>query len=282
MCGCFLWRNAITPSGFAASAIVSEDCIRNDTLHQGMILDLSTKFEMSSESLEKLTKTNVAYPSTIEGLIERMRAIRELSVFFFNEMSHASQGLTSLTLKLMDNKPLLRARSMVDEEFISKVLCCVDDRLYQWLKQCARSTYAKQTTTELTNFGDIFLKILTNEFHYALPLSVKKLKKQDGNRGRTGSPPPKKPKPTPTGGSDRVNNTSLLDAWKVRPNEKWETVFRHKSINGPLLSTGCHPCLKYQCKGWCFKDCANRASHTQLKNEDKTKTDTFIKSLRGE
>ena len=215
MCGCFLWRNSITPSGFAASAIVSEDCIRNDTLHQGMILDLSTKFEMSSESLEKLTKTNVAYPSTIEGLIERMRAIRELSVFFFNEMSHASQGLTSLTLKLMDNKPLLRARSMVDEEFISKVLCCVDDRLYQWLKQCARSTYAKQTTTELTNFGDIFLKILTNEFHYALPLSVKKLKKQDGNRGRTGSPPPKKPKQTPTGGSDRVNNTSLLDAWKV-------------------------------------------------------------------
>ena len=122
VCGCLLWQNAITPSGFTASAIVSEDCIRNDTLHQGMVLDLSTKFEMSSESLEKLTKTNVAYPSTIEGLIERLRAIRELAVFFFNEMSHASQGLTSLTLKLMDNKSLLRAQSMVDDEFISKVL----------------------------------------------------------------------------------------------------------------------------------------------------------------
>jgi hypothetical protein len=107
MCGCFLWKNAVTPSGFAASAITSEDCIRNDTLHEGMVLDLSTKFEMSSESLDKLTKTNVAYPSTIEGLIERLRAIRELSIFFFNEMSHASQGLTSLTLKFMDNKPLL-------------------------------------------------------------------------------------------------------------------------------------------------------------------------------
>jgi hypothetical protein len=78
MCGCFLWRNAITSSGFAASAIISEDCIRNDTLHpQGMVLDLSTKFEMSSKSLEKLTKTNVAYLSTIKGLIVHLRAIRE-------------------------------------------------------------------------------------------------------------------------------------------------------------------------------------------------------------
>ena len=282
MCGCFLWRNAITPSGFAASAIISEDCLRSDTLHQGMVLDLSTKFEMSSVSLDKLTKTNVAYPSTIEGLIERLRAITELSIFFFNELSHASQGLTSLTLKLMDNKPLLRARAMVDDQFIAKVLCCVDDRLYQWLKQCARSTYAKQTTPELTNFGNIFMKILTNEFHYVLPTSVKKLIQPDtGKQGRPNSPPAKKTKPNTTT-SDRVNNPNILDAWKIRSNEKWETVFRHKSINGPVLSTGCHPCLKYQCKGWCFKDCANRASHTQLKNEDKSKTDSFIKSLRGE
>ena len=121
-----------------------------------------------------------------------------------------------------------------------------------------------------------------NEFHYALPISVKKLKQSENDKGRkSGSPPPKKPRPTPTS-ADRIINNNILDSWKIRSNEKWETVFRHKSINGPLLSTGCHPCLKYQCKGWCFKDCANRASHVQLKNEDKKKTDIFIKSLRGE
>jgi hypothetical protein len=280
MCGCFLWRNAVTPSGFAASAITSEDSLRNDTLHEGMVLDLSTKFEMSTDSLEKLTKTNVAYPSTIEGLIERLRAIRELSIFFFNEMSHASQGLTSLTLKFMDNKPLLRARAMVDDEFISKVICCVDDRLYQWLKQCARSTYSAQTTTELTNFGDIFFKILTNEFHYCLPNCVKKFKKPELDKTRKpGSPSLKKTRPN---SAERIQNTAMNEDWKVRPNEKWETVFRHKSIQGPLLSVGCHPCLKFQCKGWCFKDCANKASHIKLKGDDKIKTDTFIKSLRGE
>jgi hypothetical protein len=278
MCGCFLWRNAITPSGFAASAIVSEDTIRNDTLHQGMVLDLSTKFEMSADSIDRLTKTNVVYPTTIEGLIERLKAIRELSIFFFNEMSYASQGLINLTLHFMDNKPLLRARAMVDDEFISKVLCCVDDRLYQWLKQCSRATFTRQTTIALTNFGDIFLKILTNEFHYNLPLSVKKINKQTQDDWNTKEGPQKKPKPS----TERVINPSIVSEWKLRQNEQWETVFRHKSVNGPLLSMGCHPCLKYQCKGWCFKDCANKASHTQLKNGDKEKTSKFIKSLRGE
>ena len=83
---------------------------------------------------------------------------------------------------------------MVDDEFISKVVCCVDDRLYQWLKQSARATYTTQTTTALTNFGDIFLKILTNEFHYTLPKSVKKLTKPESDPWDTTGGPQKRPK----------------------------------------------------------------------------------------
>ena len=272
MCGCFLWRNALTPSGLAASVIVSQDNLRNDTLHEGMVLELSTKFEMSTASLDKLTKTTIRYPATIEGLIERLRALKTLSCFFFNELSHAAQGLTSLTLKCMDNKALLRARSMVDEEFISKVICCVDDRLYQWLKECSRANYAKDTTIALTNFGEIFQDIQMNRFHYKLPVSVKKL-----------SPIQKDPKPLKKlRETKRHINRAPEKDWKLRQNEQWESVFRHKSIDGPLLSMGCRPCLKYQCKGSCFDDCTNKDSHVNLINDDKTKTEKFIKQLRGE
>ena len=278
MCGCFLWRDAITPSGFASSAIMSEDSIRTDTLHQGMVLDLSTKFEMSKDSLEKLTKTNIAYPTTIEGLIKRLKALKELSIFFLTEYSYASQGLTLIVLKFMDNKPLLRARALVDDEFIPKVLCCIDDRVYQWFKQCAIATYVGQTTAELMNFGDVFLKILTNEFHYNLPANVKKLKRPNHTPSDNLDLPQKRAKQT----SERIVNPSCNESWKIRQNEQWETVFRHKSVDGPLLSMNCHPCLKYHCKGWCFSDCKNKASHINLKNEDKAKTSAFIKSLRGE
>ena len=174
----------------------------------------------------------------------------------------------------MDNKPLLRARAMVDDQFIAKVICCVDDRLYQWLKQCARATYARETTTALTNFGDIFLILLTNEFMYSLPTSVKTLKiREEDTNGQLRTKISKN--------ADGVVNDEMNNDWKLRPNEQWETVFRHKSVNGPKLSVNCLPYLKYHCKGWCFKDCKNKASHKKFLNDDKSKTNDFIKSLRG-
>ena len=87
-----------------------------------MVLDLSTKFEILAYSLDRLIKSSVAYPSTIEGLDERIKALKELSIFFFNELSHTSQGLTNITLKLTDNKPLLRVRVIVDDQLIAKVI----------------------------------------------------------------------------------------------------------------------------------------------------------------
>ena len=61
--GSFLWSNSVTPSGLASSIITSEDFMRSDTLHEGLVLDYSTKFEIKSSSLEKLTKTQVRFPT---------------------------------------------------------------------------------------------------------------------------------------------------------------------------------------------------------------------------
>jgi len=57
MVGSFLWRNPVSPSGFASSVLTSEGMFRSDILHEGMVLELSTKFDISSESMKKLTKT---------------------------------------------------------------------------------------------------------------------------------------------------------------------------------------------------------------------------------
>ena len=67
--GSFLWMNSVTPSGLASSVITSEDMVRTDTLYEGLVLDLSTKFEMQPAALEKLTKTQVKFPADVEGLI---------------------------------------------------------------------------------------------------------------------------------------------------------------------------------------------------------------------
>jgi len=49
--GCFLWMNAFTPSGLAGSVMTTENVIRSDSLHNALVLEYSTKFEMSYSSL---------------------------------------------------------------------------------------------------------------------------------------------------------------------------------------------------------------------------------------
>ena len=76
--GSMLWVNTVTPSGLACCVISNEDIMRNDSLHEGLVLDYATKFEVSEKSLEKLTKTQVRFPSDIEEAIERFRALHAL------------------------------------------------------------------------------------------------------------------------------------------------------------------------------------------------------------
>ena len=67
--GSFVWSTSLTPSGLVSSVITSSDIIQSDTLQEGIISDYSTKHEMSNKSLEKLTKTQILFPTNIEDLM---------------------------------------------------------------------------------------------------------------------------------------------------------------------------------------------------------------------
>lgn len=273
--GGFLWSNPLTPSGFAASNIISEGIFRTDTLYEGMVLDYSTKHDMTAASLAKLTKTQVMFPNNIETTIERIQAIKTLSIYFFGLRSFLSQGLTQLINKCLDNKQLLRTKLYMDDQFIAKLIYAIDDRIYQWLKQCSTADAVTDTDLELVDFSSLFRDILLSRFDIKLPPNISKVKnpKQDDKDSTI-----KKPKANPV----MVRNGSIVREWKLRNDEKWDTVFRSKSHTGPMLSIGSKPCLKYQVKGFCFDDCTLLPSHTKLNEADAKLTSDFIKELRGE
>ena len=125
--GSFLWKDNVSPSGFASAVISSESFIRSDTLYEGMILDYATKFDMSETSLTKLTKTQVLFPKDIEELVHRMRGFHVLACFFFKKSAFVSQGLKKIVNFCMDNRALLRTRIFMDEKFIAKFVCAVDE-----------------------------------------------------------------------------------------------------------------------------------------------------------
>ena len=48
-----------------------------------MVLDVSTRFEVSDEYISKLTETTIVFPESCEDMIERFKGIKVLANLFF-------------------------------------------------------------------------------------------------------------------------------------------------------------------------------------------------------
>ena len=278
-CGAFKWSNLATPSGFAASVLETESYLRNDVLREAMILEASTKFEISTEYIEKLTKTSVQYPTTAEDLIERFKAMRELASFFFPAESYLAQFYIRITNWNMRYRKILDLRVAMDAKFIAKFLVATDNRVNMYFEECMRAEVPSDVSPRWLNADSICESIEMNEFYYTLPASVKSIATpDDGSKKRKSDE--EKEKGTKT--SVRVVNQNQVNAWKLKDGEEYTTVFRHKVRGGPKLSMGCYGCHKFHNKGWCFTDCDNVASHIELVGDDFKKFDDRVKALRGE
>ena len=135
------------------------------------------------------------------------------------------------------------------------------------------------TDLSLIEFSSLLADVQFNKFSYFLPPSIGVVTEDKSPEEVKGLENPLKKKKE---AASYEKNENVVKDWKLRNNETWGTVFRHKASEGPVLSLGCKPCLKFHVKGGCFSDCKLRKSHCQLVDEDKSKMESFIKSLRGE
>ena len=134
-----------------------------------------------------------------------------------------------------------------------------------------------ETSVELTNLSQIFTNVQMNRFHYNLPQKIRRLKRNNDIKN-TNDRKMKRVKQ-----ENLVNtNPNPVREWKLRANEQWATMFCNKTREGPMLSMGCQPCLKYHCKGTCFNDCRFQAAHVAFSGNDKALTTQLIKELQGE
>lgn len=189
--GCLLWSNSITPSGFASCVISARDILGSNTLQEGVILETQTKYDINKASLDKLTKTQILFPSAITDMIERFRALQALSELFFSELSFPAQGLKRLVLSLQSQKTRLKSLLSYDSTLIAKIMYAVDDRMNRWLEQCTSAENVTLTTTELTNFGEIGHDLVMGRFLMHLPNNIIAISSGDDDED-TSSPNRKK------------------------------------------------------------------------------------------
>ena len=171
--GAFKWTNMATPSGFASSVLETETYLRNDVLREAMVLEAATKFTISDENIEKLTKTSVQFPTTAEDLIERFKAMRELASFFFPVESYITQFYIQIANWCTKYRGIVDLRVAMDTKFIAKFLVATDNRVNMNLGECMKVEVPMEISPRWLNAGNICESIETSEFSYALPASVK-------------------------------------------------------------------------------------------------------------
>ena len=177
--GNLLWTSPITPAGLSCMVISSRDIFRNETLYEGMVLELSTKHEISKQALQQLTKTKVLFPQDIEGMMERVYALVILSKLFFGDQSLLVQNLQVFSLQCQKKKLLLKTAKHLDDQFIATFLFSIDDRINKWLNECQKAKNISDTSLELINFSMMLSDIQLNRFICFLPNNIKKLTKKE-------------------------------------------------------------------------------------------------------
>ena len=209
--------NPLTPSGLASSVIASTDVIFNDSLHAGILLDFSTKHEISKNSLTKLTKTQAVYPSSVELTIERIETMLAFVTLIFTDKNDLTQGLKHLLTLCKSNKTLLRTKRYLDKLFIPKFLFFIDHRVNKWLSECSRVEMVENTCID---FATIVTDIKLNRFYCDLPSSIRLLSNERTVDSRNDQATNKKRKSSLESSSSKIvtNNTVEID-WKLKHGE---------------------------------------------------------------
>ena len=175
----FRWSNMIRPSGLASSVLTTESYQRTDVLNEAMVLDVSTRFEISDEYISKLTETTIMFPESCEDMIERFKGIKVLANFFFGADNVITQAYISILNWCQDNRQILEARYAMDNLLIPKLMVSTDERLHLFLKSCVRADYPNKASIQYLNFQSITFALELNNFSYFLQPSIKQLKRNN-------------------------------------------------------------------------------------------------------
>ena len=287
--GALRWESQSKPSGLAACCLEIIEVERRETLNESLVIDLTTRFAMTPETIEKLTKSHVVLPKTTDDLIERLRALGIISVMLWGESARIPKQLAPFVQWLRTEQLTIASREVNKPGYIAQIMVSIDYRINLWLKSCTTATTGIDTADFHIDFSDMIRSIQHDTFQYTLPRGIQELKRdRDGVKDSEIDRDNKRHKGA---GSDRfgrggqsisTRNFQMEKAWTLGPTENYSKVFANKVIGAPTLSMGCKGCHRWHNRGTCFKGCANEKSHTKLTGRDYQDFDAYMKKCRKE
>ena len=170
----------------------------------------------------------------------------------------------------------------------------MDTRIQRFLGQGKSYKDREDVNEKLVNFEDISENSLNQCFNVTLPIAFQLKVNKDDNSNKhlmLNSPDKKRKRRESRPSIDlRVQNTSQLEEFKMKPNENWKDNFAGKlPRERPFWDrnkTGkydCKMCARFHINGDCFDDCNNKESHVsadKIPADRKNAMKEYMKKVR--
>jgi hypothetical protein len=266
--GGFQWSKDDTPSNFSVFSFPEPQVFAKRAIQDCIILQLKeiSGKGLSNEDIKDALKQGIAIPDSIESMKYSFFNMVAASKFFFGPNSCLSQKLITVFNHIVQNRYIYSSLAHQYPLFIAKFMFAVDTRVNLWLEACEEHKFRDQVDDTLIDFTDIIKDVRLRNFNYILPPSIREVVEKANNTKDTDEslelgPTSKKKRTTSPEENSRKINNSKIAKWLTN-DETYNKCFRSQDIlkSRPKLN-GVPMCHRWHCKGYCFENCNNKASH---------------------
>ena len=212
-----------------------------------------------------------------------------LSSYYFGTTSLLTNSLLTLYASVKLRVTAFEAIQCRDQRFATSFGYGVDTRTYRWLQQCRDATDRESIDDTLINFAPMVTQVLLDNFIQPLPDSLALIEKKEKrkiteNHNPLGDRDTRRPRRNQDDGTQKLNNPSMIDEWKLKANEDYSKFAgQHFELKPKIEERYC--CARWHIRGYCFENCKNKVTHIpsqELNQASKTQFAVYVRTCRGE
>ena len=266
--GDLLWHNSVDPKNLSVFMVFKRGVMETEQKSRYLLFHLQEK-QGSKRSVEEIlasTKQTIRVPTSFHEMVYQLRCFRGLIQVFLGHQSFVVRQLVDLTAKVENLEERLTAASHSDEKFIAAFLYSIDLMCQEFLKECKLKSDRSFVDEQLLDFDSVIQRVRLQQFPSYLPPTFTSV--DSGSKGE--DMVVRNSKRRKLGGEDDlpedkgsniVQNESQPEEFKMAPGESWEKDWCGRVADGRPSWGKNKMCPRFHTKGYCFKQCRNKASH---------------------
>ena len=263
--GFFLWQRDDRPGNFASVSFPPSSGV-HDT-GQNDLLVFSTKTTegrgLSNEDIAKLLEEGGVPAQTVDALKKSLRALMDLSKFFFGRRSELTIELEHVLEHYEDHETHYQTCTLGDRDFPAKFQYRIDRGVYLWLRACSLHASRGNVDSSLIDFRrdtsdvvrDVFMQNLPRHYSRAFT-NIDDHAKPSPNKKAKGN---KRPKDKEIRALSP--NTSPHPSLVLKDDDSWSKQFAGKHLEMLPKYKDKTVCHRFHVLGSCFSDCHKAPTH---------------------